>query len=93
MYLKYNEITGACGGVIVMVRTCKVKKLAKFLYIIKGKASTLQNCKKWHSTINFYQARGDNFLTTMEFFLIFYHFTGTGDVIPKIFTGKDTDQL
>ena len=46
MYLKYNEIAGACGGVIVMVRTCKVKKLAKCLYIIKGKASMLQNSKK-----------------------------------------------
>ena len=34
-----------------------------------------------------------NFLTTMEFSLLFYHFAGTGDVILKFFTGRDADQL
>ena len=28
----------------------------------------------------------------MEFLLLFYHFTGTGDIL-KIFTGGDTDQV
>ena len=29
----------------------------------------------------------------MEFSSLFYHFAGTGDVILKTFTGRDTDQL
>ena len=66
-------------------------KLKKVLYIIEVEASMLQNGKKKTLNDKFLTSKDNNFLTTMEFLLFFYRFAGTGDVILKIVTGRDTD--
>ena len=50
---------------------------------------------KWQKMTfnNKFLTRGNKFLTTMDFLLFFYRFAGPGDVVLKIFTGRDMEQL